>query len=233
LDEASSPGRYRGRRRAPAPPLNRYAAVVTSAVVGAGVVALGSGAAFSDAKLDYNNLSASGDLSAALEDRAEAVERASRAERGSDGIATSIADAPNIWLLPTTDYYVSSTFGYRFDGFHGGTDLAGDCGTPIYAAHAGTVSVARYYGGYGLAVVIQHDNGVETLYGHSSEVFVTEGQRVEAGERIAAVGNTGYSFGCHLHFEVHIDGVEVDPIAFMADRGVDIPNETDPLYSGS
>jgi murein DD-endopeptidase MepM/ murein hydrolase activator NlpD len=134
-------------------------------------------------------------------------------------------------MLPVTDYSLSSPFGYRWGRPHEGADLAADCGTPIYAAHAGTVVLARYNGGFGLAVFIDHGDGVQTVYGHSSELLVSEGQEVAAGDPIARVGNTGYSFGCHLHFEVHIDGTAVDPVPWLQERGVDLVEGTDPLYT--
>jgi murein DD-endopeptidase MepM/ murein hydrolase activator NlpD len=233
LDEQSSPpGHYRGRRRVPVAPRSHYAAVVTTAIVGAGVVALGAGAAFDDAKTGPGQLAAFGGLDDSLAERADAAERADRAERQSDGLASSITEAPDIWMLPMTDYTISSQFGYRWGRAHEGTDLAADCGTPIYAAHAGTVILARYNGGYGLAVVIDHGDGVQTVYGHSSEILVSEGQEVAAGDPIARTGNTGYSFGCHLHFEVHVDGQPLDPIPWLQERGVDLVKVTDPLYAG-
>lgn len=231
MDERSSPRRYRGRRRVPTTPRSRYAAVVTTAVVGAGVVALGSGVALDDAKLGSGQPSALGDgLDSTLESRAEAVERASRAERNSDGLATSVAEAPDIWLLPLNGYTFSSNYGWRWGRMHNGVDLAADHGSPIHAMRAGTVVTSRWASGYGYAVVIDHGNGVRTLYGHSSQLLVEEGQEVAAGDRIALVGNTGYSFGPHLHLEVHIDGQPVEPVSWLNERDVDILEGTDPLY---
>lgn len=232
MDERSSPGRYRGRRRVPVAPRSRYAAVFTTAVVGAGVVALGSGAAFQDAKLDQNGQVGLGDLTAALESRAEASERASRADRSEGGLATSIAEAPDLWLLPLDQYTFSSQYGWRWGRMHAGIDLAATHGTPIYSMHAGTVVQSGWLGGYGYAVIIDHGNGTESLYGHTSELLVSEGQEVSAGERIALIGNTGYSFGPHLHLEVHIDGAPVEPVAWLKDHDVDIMAVTDPLYGG-
>lgn len=233
MDERSSPpGRYRGRRRVPVAPRSHYAAVVTTAIVGAGVVALGAGAAFDDNKDDPTRLAAFGGVDDSLADRVEAAERASRAERQSGGLATSIAEAPDIWMLPVTDYTVSSSFGQRWGRLHAGVDLAAPLNTPIYAAHGGTVILGRYHGGYGNAVIIDHGDGTQTLYGHANELLVTEGQEVAAGDRIALMGNTGYSFGAHLHLEVHIDGEAVDPIPWLQERGVDLVEGTDPLYAG-
>jgi len=230
LDEESSPGRYRGRRRAPVAPRSRYAAVFTTAVVGAGVVALGSGAAFEDAKLNRDQAALS-ELAAAFESRAEAAERASRTDRSEGGLATSVAEAPDMWLLPLSDYSYSSSYGWRWGRMHNGIDLAAPQGTPVYAMHGGTVILSGWYAGYGYAVIIDHGDGVETLYAHNSQLLVSEGQEVSAGERITLIGNTGYSFGPHLHLEVHVNGVPQEPIGWLKERDVDIVGVTDPLYT--
>lgn len=231
MDEDSSPARYRGRRRVPAAPRSRYAAVVTSAVVGAGVVALGAGAGFDDAKLDPERLSSLGNLdTSALEGRAEAAERASRAER-EGGLATSIPQAaPDVWLLPMHNYSFTSSYGWRWGRMHNGIDLAAPQGAPIYAVHAGTVVLSRWHGGFGYAVVIDHGDGVETLYAHASELLVSEGQEVTAGDRIALVGNTGFSFGPHLHFEIHQHNTPVEPLEWLEERGVDVLNAKEEIY---
>jgi murein DD-endopeptidase MepM/ murein hydrolase activator NlpD len=217
----------------PTTPHSRYAAVFTTAVVGAGMVALAAGATFDDAKLDQNRLAAFGDLDGTLEDRVEAAERSSRAERRSEGLASSVTQAPDLWLLPLTDYTFTSEFGPRWGRSHNGVDLAAPQGTPVFTMKGGTVSTARYNGGYGNLVVVDHGDGTETYYGHNSQLIVTEGQEVEAGDVIALVGNTGFSFGAHVHLEVHVDGTPVDPVAFFIERGVDILGKTDPLYASS
>lgn len=225
------PGHYRGRRRVPVTPRSRYAAVFTTAVVGAGMVALAAGATVDDAKLNQNRLAAFGDLDGTLEDRVEASERASRAERRSEGLASTLAEAPDFWVLPMADYSYTSAFGERWGRAHNGVDLAAPQGTPVSAMKGGTVILARVNGGYGNAVIIDHGGGVTTLYAHNSALLVSEGQEVAAGERIALVGNTGFSFGAHVHLEVHIDGTPVDPIAYFIERDVDILGKTDPLYN--
>ncbi|HEY8472538.1 MAG TPA: M23 family metallopeptidase [Natronosporangium sp.] len=229
-EQSSAPGRYRGRRRVPVAPRSHYAAVVTTAIVGAGVVALGAGAAFDDAKANPA-LTASG-LDQELLERAEAAERVDRAERQSEGLNSSIAEAPETWLLPTPEFDVSSPYGERWGRLHGGVDLAVPLGTPVYAMNSGTVVLARWHGGYGYAVIIDHGNGEQTLYGHNSSLLVSEGQQVDAGDRIALAGNTGYSFGPHIHLEVHINGEAIDPIPWLRERGVDLVAGTDPLYTG-
>ncbi|MEV6526381.1 M23 family metallopeptidase [Longispora sp. NPDC051575] len=132
------------------------------------------------------------------------------------------------WVSPVADYTFTSEFGERWGALHAGVDLANGEGTQIRAAAAGTVELAATYdyGGYGFAVIINHGDGVRTLYGHNSAVQVHAGQRVEAGQNIALMGNTGNSMGSHCHFEVHVggdsanNGNAVDPQAFMAARGV-------------
>ncbi len=229
-----APPRYRGRRRVAAAPRSRYAAVFTSAVVGAGVVALGAGNLMPDAKLAPDNLSAFGSRTDVFDERSEAAERASRAMRERGGLATSITqEAPDVWLLPLRNYTLSSFYGWRWERMHEGVDLAAPHGTPIQAVHAGTVVLSRWYSGYGYCVIIDHGDGVETLYAHASQLLVYEGQEVSAGDIIALVGNTGYSFGAHLHFETHVNGVPQDPIPWMKERGVDLVERTEEIYGSA
>lgn len=108
--------------------------------------------------------------------------------------------------LPAT---ITSAFGWRVHPisgthrFHSGTDIGAPMGTPVLAAFDGRVTASNFLGGYGLTVVLQHDNGdKQTLYGHLSEVFVRPGDSVKQGEVIGRVGSTGNSTGPHLHFEV-------------------------------
>ncbi|MGH3736141.1 MAG: M23 family metallopeptidase [Micromonosporaceae bacterium] len=124
------------------------------------------------------------------------------------------------WVNPTTGYDLSSGFGHRWGTVHNGVDLAGPTGTPIRTVHSGTVERAGWYGGYGYAVIVDHGNGVSTLYGHNSRVLVKQGQRVLTGQRIALMGSTGYSTGPHLHFEVHLSDEPVDPVPWMRRHGV-------------
>ena len=98
---------------------------------------------------------------------------------------------------------------------HTGLDIAATTGTPIKAVASGTVICAEYSGSYGNLVKIDHGNGVETWYGHTSKMYVTKGQKVEAGDVIAAVGSTGNSTGPHLHLEIRINGEHVDPQNYL------------------
>jgi hypothetical protein len=103
---------------------------------------------------------------------------------------------------------------------HHGLDFAAPTGTPIVAAMAGTVVHAGWEGGYGQSVVLQHPNGVLTRYGHMSAIAVAVGQQLPAGGRVGSVGSTGVSTGSHLHFEVIVGGMPVDPAAWLAARGL-------------
>ena len=105
---------------------------------------------------------------------------------------------------------------------HEGYDMAQGCGATIYAAGAGVVIVAGEHYGYGNTVRIDHGNGVETLYGHMQwdSLRVAAGQHVTVGTPLGAEGNTGRSFGCHLHYEVRRDGVAIDAQPFMAALGL-------------
>jgi murein DD-endopeptidase MepM/ murein hydrolase activator NlpD len=116
----------------------------------------------------------------------------------------------------------TSSYGVRSDPFqgraamHAGIDLAGPVGTPIYATADGTVETAGWNnGGYGNLIKIDHGRGIETRYGHLSQVLVHDGQRIHRGDLIAKMGSTGRSTGSHLHYEVRIDGRAVNPIPFM------------------
>lgn len=118
---------------------------------------------------------------------------------------------------PCPGSVISSTFGYRdFDGsFHKGLDLAAPEGTPTYAAADGTVVIAGWSDSAGNWVVINHGNGLVTKYMHHSAISVSAGQTVSKGQQIGYVGNTGNSFGAHLHFQVEVNGTAVDPLGYL------------------
>jgi len=129
-----------------------------------------------------------------------------------------LAAKPKGW---PTKGWMTSNFGMRNSPFtgkrkmHEGLDIAARTGTPIHAAADGIVSQAETAEGYGKLVVIDHGYGYKTYYGHNSKIFVKIGQRVKRGERIAAVGNTGSSTGSHLHYEVRLNGVPINPKKFL------------------
>ncbi|HCW51563.1 MAG TPA: peptidase M23, partial [Clostridiales bacterium] len=99
--------------------------------------------------------------------------------------------------------------------FHHGIDIGAPYGSYIRAARAGRVVFAGWKGGYGYTVILDHGDGVTTLYAHTSRLLVRYGQWVETGQVIAKVGSTGYSTGPHLHFEVRVNGVSVNPLFIL------------------
>ena len=101
------------------------------------------------------------------------------------------------------------------DHTHKGIDIAATRGTPILATASGKVSFAGWSSGYGYLVKIDHGSGVETYYGHCSKLYVSAGDTVEAGDKIAAVGSTGNSTGNHLHFEIRLNGKQVNPQTYV------------------
>jgi murein DD-endopeptidase MepM/ murein hydrolase activator NlpD len=121
---------------------------------------------------------------------------------------------------PTSGPIVSG-FGYRThpvygtSRFHSGVDIDGACAQPILAAEDGRVISAGTNGGYGNVTVIDHGDGLSTLYAHQSSLSVGSGQAVGRGQQIGLVGTTGLSTGCHLHFEVRINGEPVDPVPYL------------------
>ena len=113
---------------------------------------------------------------------------------------------------------ITSRFGNRESirsSGHTGLDIAAPAGTPIKAAADGTVLFAGYSGGYGYVVKLNNGNGVQTYYGHCSKLYVSTGEKVKAGDVIAAVGSTGNSTGNHLHFEVRVNGNKVNPQYYL------------------
>ncbi|MGN1085459.1 MAG: murein hydrolase activator EnvC family protein [Porcipelethomonas sp.] len=134
------------------------------------------------------------------------------------------------WPVPGF-YGISSGYGYRWGSLHAGIDIAGGgiSGATITAADSGTVVLVKTgcshnygkdgscgcNGGYGNYIVIDHGNGISTLYGHCADVYVSVGQSVSRGEAIGSVGSTGYSTGFHLHFEVRVGGSTVDPTSYL------------------
>ncbi len=116
------------------------------------------------------------------------------------------------YMRPVSGGYVSSKYGYRGREFHTGVDIACPKGTPIKAADGGTVTTVTYgSSGYGYHIIINHANGEQTLYAHCSAIYVSVGEKVDKGQVIAAVGQTGRAYGYHLHFEVRRNSKHVYP----------------------
>lgn len=129
-----------------------------------------------------------------------------------------VAATPSIW--PANGDVTSrfggrqSPFGYGSD-WHPGIDIANSYGSPIVATADGVVTSAGWNGGYGLFVEIEHGNGISTAYGHSSQLAVQAGQTVKKGDVIAYMGSTGASTGPHVHYEVRVNGRQVNPADFL------------------
>lgn len=119
------------------------------------------------------------------------------------------------WVWPINEGRYFSEFGWREEGFHFGLDIAVPTGNTAAAVHNGIVTMAGWNGGYGYCVIIDHGDGVESLYGHASAVLVSMGQTVNAGEPVILVGSTGNSTGPHLHLEVLINGTPVNPREYL------------------
>lgn len=105
-----------------------------------------------------------------------------------------------------------------------GTDIGAGCNAGIYAAHSGIVVYAGWNGGYGNFIQIDHGNGISSAYGHivNGGINVRVGQSVGPGMLIAKVGTTGSSNGCHLHFEIRVNGSAQNPVYFLRNQGVNI-----------
>ena len=115
---------------------------------------------------------------------------------------------------------ISSGFGWRSisvagNRFHGGIDIAATSGTPVRAARGGVITRAGWVGAYGFLVVVDHGGGWETRYAHLSRIDVALGERIAQSAVVGLVGSTGASTGPHLHFEVRLDGLALDPLPFL------------------
>ncbi len=135
-----------------------------------------------------------------------------------------LAATPSIW--PTQDEgYVSSSFGHRASPFtgrrqmHTGIDIAAPRGTSILAAADGVVTFSGRMAGYGRVIVVTHGFGFKTFYGHNQKNKVRKGERVKRGQVIGTVGNSGYSTGSHLHYEVLVKDRTINPLKYIVDEG--------------
>jgi len=122
--------------------------------------------------------------------------------------------ATGVLMMPTRGRFTSG-YGSRWGRMHRGIDIAASVGTPIYAADGGTVTQSGYQGTYGNMIEIDHGNGIKTRYAHASKLLVKKGTKVYKGQHIANVGSTGRSTGAHLHLEVLVNGVHVNPNKYV------------------
>jgi len=127
-----------------------------------------------------------------------------------------LAAIPSIW--PTLGY-ISSGFGFRSYpdyGFHAGLDIVNDYGAPVYATASGVVIEAGWHGGFGYRIIIDHGNGLQSMYAHNSRLLVSGGDVVKKGQQIATVGSTGFATGPHVHYQLELWGKPVDPTPYLS-----------------
>lgn len=155
-----------------------------------------------------------------IQERLRQQEAARQAASQSGGEAPSYTQNNGVLSWPCNGP-ITSPYGYRVHPifgttiYHSGIDIGVDYGTPIHAADSGTVIYAGWISGYGNAVIIDHGNGMQTLYGHNQSLNVSEGQSVSKGQVIAFAGSTGNSTGPHCYFEVQVNGSAVDPMGYL------------------
>lgn len=155
-----------------------------------------------------------------IQERLRQQEAARQAASQSSGEAPSYTQGSGVLSWPCNGP-ITSPYGYRVHPifgttiYHSGIDIGVDYGTPIHSADSGTVIYAGWISGYGNAVIIDHGNGMQTLYGHNQSLNVSEGQSVSKGQVIAFAGSTGNSTGPHCHFEVQVNGSAVDPMGYL------------------
>ena len=134
--------------------------------------------------------------------------------------AVEYAGGEMAWPVPG-NYRITSHFGGRYDPIsgvwsnHGGTDIAAPYGSAIVSTNDGVVIFAGWHYSYGNYIIVDHGGGIATLYAHCSKLLASKGQAVSRGETIALIGSTGYSTGNHLHFEVRVNGVRVQPMDYL------------------
>ena len=135
--------------------------------------------------------------------------------------ATSTQEVLKGLIWPSNARYITDKFGWRdaptagASTYHEGVDIGAPYYSDVYAAQSGTVIQAGWNGGYGYSVIIAHDFGVATLYGHMNDYYVSVGQTVSRGQVIGECGSTGISTGPHIHYEVRINGEKIDPLPYL------------------
>lgn len=150
----------------------------------------------------------------------ELIKKANSQNSGSSGGSSGNAGVGGyIWPTNSTRY-VTSPYGYRICPFHGkeyhnGADIGAPYGSPVLAPKSGTVIQAGWNGGYGISVMIDHHDGIVTLFGHMCDCNVSEGQQVVQGQVIGWCGSTGNSDGPHIHYTMYKNGAAIDPLPYL------------------
>lgn len=190
--------------------------VLVAALLGIGFTGDAVDSAVAEALSRLDDLRAEFDR--VIETATELEQRREQIEQSADKLIKLVRARPDVWPTAGT---LTSRFGYRTPPTryashdHKGIDIAAPYGAPIYAAGDGVVKFAGWYAGLGKLVIIDHGFGLETYYGHCSQIKVKVGQRVRKGQVIAAVGATGIATGPHLHYQVVLNGVDVDPLKYL------------------
>lgn len=178
-------------------------------------------------KLDEIQISVDEIYTKNIEQVEQTVEVASAIETAQTEVQEAVKEMQKIKSATLDGVYfavrpVSGTITSRFganesirDHTHKGMDIAAPYGTKIVAAAKGKITHSGWMGGYGNLIIITHENGIQTYYGHCSKLYAKVGDEVEAGERIAAVGSTGFSTGNHLHFEIRKNGIQINPQKYL------------------
>jgi murein DD-endopeptidase MepM/ murein hydrolase activator NlpD len=166
---------------------------------------------------ELKEFSTTDEVVSALYEKKVVVATSNVSYSSSINTSSTVVSLNGVTLARPVSGTVSSRFGIRNGTAHKGLDIAAAKGTPIYAAASGTIITSAYgwNGGYGNYVVINHGNGINTAYGHCSSLVAQVGQTVNQGDLIAYVGNTGDSYGNHLHFEVRVNGVAQNPQNYL------------------
>jgi hypothetical protein len=179
--------------------------------------ALAIGALDPQSEVDVQNLAKAADIGQQLAKQASLISAAE-----ADGATDAHIFDDEVFVRPAVGTFTSG-FGGRWGVVHYGIDIANAIGTPIYAVTDGVVEDAGPASGFGLWVVLRHPDGSHSVYGHVNRMFVTVGEKVTAGEKIAEIGNRGESTGPHLHFEIWTpDGTKINPLPWLAEHGIDI-----------
>jgi murein DD-endopeptidase MepM/ murein hydrolase activator NlpD len=210
--------------------------VVTTAFIGAGVVAIGTQFAMPSSTVDPSALAAingGGQSDVVARQQQADADRASRSNPDAQINSALDAAASKLWLLPLPGgYKVSEPFGPAGHVMRQGCELSAPEGSPFVASHDGTVVFARYAGALGYAATLDLGNGIELVYGHAGKLVVHEGQKVRAGDVLGLVGDTGVSWGPSLYFAIEVNGNAVNPATFLNQYGLNFASGRDDVYAG-
>jgi len=166
--------------------------------------------------IDFNKLASAADIqigqTVIIPDGKKAVVAVVAQTNSIKNIFTPAVDSDSKLLWPTNAWRITQYFGWR----HSGLDIGNKTGQPVYASESGVVEKAGWNnGGYGYFVIINHGGGLKTLYAHLSKIYAKAGQNVSRGFIIGAIGSTGRSTGPHLHFEVQVNGLRINPLNYI------------------